>query len=185
MNEEGSFTVREATAADAEAVAVLNGVVQGLHHEAHPERYRPPEARLVIPMFRDWLSGIDERSWGPGRTVTRGWICEGPGDEPLGYVIAVHRETPESPFKPAANWVQLDQIAVSPGARRRGVGEALTSEVVRWAEALGARTLELSVGDFNQGAQEFFKSMGFAPLHHQMSRKLQSRRRGANSGHER
>ena len=102
---DATLVVRDATADDAAAVAELNGVVQGLHHEAHPERYSPPDAGRVTPMFRDWLSGKDGRAWGPGRTVTRGWICEDSDGEPLGYVIAVHRETPASPFKPAANWV--------------------------------------------------------------------------------
>ena len=166
------LVVREATAEDAAIVAELNAVVQALHHDAHPERFVPVDTTRTTPVFRNWLNGKDERAWLPGTAVTRGWICEDPTGSPLGYVIAVHRETPASPFKRALNWVQLDQVAVRTDARRRGVGRALTAAVVAWAEVLGVESVELGVGEFNETAREFFESMGFVPLQHQLSRRV-------------
>lgn len=162
--------VREATPADAPVVARLNAVVQRLHHEAHPDRFCPPHEKATTPLFRDWLSGADQR-WLPGTAVTKAWLCEDDRGEPLGYVLAVHRETPVSPFKPAMSWIQLDQIAVREDTRRCGIGNALVGAVEHWAHSLHVDTIELSVGEFNEGARRFFSALGFVALTTQMIRR--------------
>ena len=162
------FSVRRASRDDAAVLAELNAVVQGLHHRAHPERFLPAEGHGVASVFREWLGADGHRDWLPGASRTRGWLCEDHEGRALGYVIAVSREVPASPFTAAQRWVELDQIAVRDDVRHAGVGRALAAEVVAWAEALGVGEVALSVWHFNEGAQAFFTSLGFSPLHHRM-----------------
>lgn len=101
----------------------------------------------------------------PGRSETKGWMCESETGEAIGYVVAVYFERPESPFTAAGRWVELDQIAVREDARALGAGRMLAFAVVAWAREVGVDTLELSVWEFNATAQAFFVGLGFEPLH--------------------
>ncbi len=54
-------------------------------------------------------------------------------------------------------------VAVDPRCQRRGVGRLLLLELVRGALELGANQLTLEVRVTNTGAQELYRSFGFAP----------------------
>jgi len=53
-------------------------------------------------------------------------------------------------------------IAVHPGYRRRGVGEALVSELITRLKARGSRRLTLEVRASNVPAQKLYEKLGFA-----------------------
>jgi len=57
--------------------------------------------------------------------------------------------------------VELISMWVSPGARRRGVGNALVREVERWARYVGARVIRLDVADGNHAATALYRRHGF------------------------
>ncbi|MGD9797768.1 MAG: GNAT family N-acetyltransferase [Acidimicrobiia bacterium] len=136
-------------------------IVQGIHAAAHPDRFLVPDAQRVEPVFREWLEPGHARDWLPGQAETRGWLCESAEREAVGYVIAVSRERPETPFTSPQRWVELDQIAVRDDHRAAGAGRSLVLAVVEWARELGVDTLELTVWEFNQTAQSFFAGLGF------------------------
>lgn len=52
-------------------------------------------------------------------------------------------------------WVE--DLAVDPGERSRGVGAALLAEARRWAAARGATHLELDTGEARADAQRFYE----------------------------
>jgi ribosomal-protein-alanine N-acetyltransferase len=54
-------------------------------------------------------------------------------------------------------------IAVDPAWQRRGIARCLLAELVRQAMALGANQLTLEVRVSNRGAQDLYRSFGFAP----------------------
>lgn len=54
-------------------------------------------------------------------------------------------------------------IAVDPAWQRHGIARCLLSELVRRAMALGANQLTLEVRVSNRGAQDLYRSLGFAP----------------------
>jgi ribosomal-protein-alanine N-acetyltransferase len=54
-------------------------------------------------------------------------------------------------------------IAVDPAWQRHGIARCLLVELVREAQALGAEQLTLEVRVTNRGAQELYRSFGFAP----------------------
>lgn len=59
---------------------------------------------------------------------------------------------------------ELENIAVLPEYRRRGVGRELLSAVLRHAHSLGAERILLEVRASNESAIRFYKLSGFEPL---------------------
>jgi ribosomal protein S18 acetylase RimI-like enzyme len=62
---------------------------------------------------------------------------------------------------PQAGVVELISMWVAPGARGRGVGDALIREIERWAQSIGAHVLRLSVADENSEAASLYQRHGF------------------------
>jgi len=60
--------------------------------------------------------------------------------------------------------VQLTHLVVAEGHRRRGVGRALLSGAVTWAEEVGADEIVASVLPSLREANRFYARLGFAPL---------------------
>ena len=102
-----ALTVRSAVVEDAPHLAALNSVVQQLHHDAHPDRFLPPNRDAVEEVLTHWIDGSSAR---PDPEM-RAWLC-GDDREPIGYLIGVFRERPATPFTYAWRWIELDQIAV-------------------------------------------------------------------------
>jgi GNAT superfamily N-acetyltransferase len=64
---------------------------------------------------------------------------------------------------PAArdNWIDLISMWVAPGARGRGVGDALVAEIVRWASDVGSTGVQLDVAEDNHAARCLYERHGF------------------------
>jgi GNAT superfamily N-acetyltransferase len=154
------LVVRAAGPEDAATIAHLNNIVQAPHYEALPERFHEPDERRVESVFRQLLASDGQAPAGPAKA----WLCVDDDDVAVGYVMAVLRERPENPFTKAMRCIELDQIAVLDDARRDGAGRLLVRTVIEWARHSGVDVVELSVWDFNEGAQAFFASLGFEPL---------------------
>jgi ribosomal protein S18 acetylase RimI-like enzyme len=58
--------------------------------------------------------------------------------------------------------VELISMWVSPAGRGRGVGDALVTEIERWARGAGARALRLAVVPDNPHAIHLYERSGFA-----------------------
>jgi [ribosomal protein S18]-alanine N-acetyltransferase len=56
---------------------------------------------------------------------------------------------------------ELESVAVSAGARRRGVGRALCEQAIQWARGHGAQAIELEVRESNAAARGLYRRMGF------------------------
>lgn len=59
--------------------------------------------------------------------------------------------------------VELISMWVDPAVRGAGVGEALVTEVVDWARAIGAAAVVLSVRKLNVPAINLYRRVGFRP----------------------
>jgi GNAT superfamily N-acetyltransferase len=70
-------------------------------------------------------------------------------------------ERPATAFHRPRRWLYIDQISVEPDARRRGVGRALVSAVLRYADDTGIDDVEVDTWAFNDRAQAFCASLGF------------------------
>ena len=144
-----SVTIRNALAADAPTLAALGVHVQELHHRNRPDWFRPADPAAALPVYTVLLAD----------PAVRAFVFEDDG-EPLGYVIARVLERAETPLTWGGTLVDIDQICVLPGARRHGVGSELVRAVRALADDVGADWLHLTVWDFNQEAQAFFKAAG-------------------------
>jgi len=144
--------IRSAGPADVEALARLNAEVQELHFASRPDQFKPAQLSELAQWFAQLLQN----------PFAKLWVAELDG-APVGYVAALVRESPESPFFPARKWWNIDQLGVQATHRRAGIGRALVCQVAAQARAQGIRDLELSSWAFNHDAQVAFSALGFVP----------------------
>ena len=64
----------------------------------------------------------------------------------------------------AADEAEILTLAVTPGARRHGIGRALVDTAVSHAHAQGASRFFLEVSTSNQPAQALYRSAGFVQV---------------------
>ena len=64
-------------------------------------------------------------------------------------------------IRSVAGEAQVYDIAVAPGFRRRGIGEALLRHLIERAEADGCTLVTLEVRDSNNAAADLYKKTGF------------------------
>jgi diamine N-acetyltransferase len=145
-------TIRRAILGDEPALAELNAFVQDFHVANNPTYFKPSTHDDVVGWFRGLLE----------MPMARIWIAVD-GDTAVGYVIALARERSEHVFGRSRRWLEIDQIGVRPGHRRRGIGRSLVEAVLQAADGDGIRDVELSTWAFNREAQRAFRRLGFTP----------------------
>jgi ribosomal protein S18 acetylase RimI-like enzyme len=77
------------------------------------------------------------------------------GDEVLGMLTLIVYRVPTG----IRAWVH--DVVVDEAARGRGVGEALTREALRQAEAAGAISVELTTREAREAANRLYRRLGF------------------------
>ena len=154
------MTVRRAVGRDAPALAALNRVVHDMHLARRPDYFKPTRADDVTAWFRERL---DE-------PTTAAWIAEADG-RPVGYVLTFFHERGENPFHRGRRWCEIDQIAVDPEWRRRGIGRALMAAALAEADTRGLGYVELFSWAFNTEAHAMFRGVGFEPRHLRFERR--------------
>jgi len=145
-------TVRAAVVGDEHALAALNRFGHEMHLARRPDYFRPTRADELAAWLRDLL---DE-------PTTAAWIAE-EEDFPVGYVLTFFHERAGNPFGHARRWCEIDQIAVDPAWRRRGIGRALMGAALEASRARGVHDVELFSWAFNTEAQALFRGFGFEP----------------------
>jgi|YelNatPaOPRAMG01_1025707.scaffolds.fasta_scaffold00004_72 ribosomal-protein-alanine N-acetyltransferase len=89
------------------------------------------------------------------RSISYPWvIVHEPGSQVVGYVI----------FWKIGEEVQVNNIAIHPDFRRRGLGEALLRKVISWVKQQGAQYITLEVRQSNLAAQALYFKLGFKPV---------------------
>jgi len=146
------LTVRRATLADVNELALLHSVVQDLHVAALPDVFRKAEHAGVVEMFQ---SGID-------RPHNAGWLAEQDGTA-VGYVLTSLHELAENVLHKPRRILEVVQIGVLPDHQRRGIGRALLNRVLEDARATGVEEVVLRSWAFNESAHEAFRRCGFTP----------------------
>ena len=146
------MTVRPAGVGDDHALATLHPFVHEMHLARRPDYFKATRADEAAAWFRDQL----------GKPTTAAWIAED-GGTPIGYVLTFFHERAGNPFRRARRWCEIDQIAVDPAWRRRGIGRALIGAALEAARARGVGDVELFSWAFNVEAQALFRRFGFEP----------------------
>lgn len=135
------------------------------------ERAQCGDAGPGIPRLRPMASSdlsevlrIEEASfptpWSEGtfrnlmrRANARLWVAESEAGELLGYAVAWF----------AGREAELGDLAVSPEARRSGVGRALVEAVLEDARNHGIQLVFLEVRESNAAARRLYERAGFEP----------------------
>lgn len=149
--------VRRATAADASELARLNEYVHRLHVEAEPTRYRDTVFEDVRARFEELLDSKDRAIFIATDSLSS-----------MGYVVTHVIRHPGCIYTLPSNVLLVDQLAVAPEHRRRGVGKVLMERAQRYATEQGLDRVELDVRTHNRSAIEFYRSLGYEPAAYRM-----------------
>jgi diamine N-acetyltransferase len=152
--------IRRAVVGDEHTLAALNRFVHDMHHARRPDYYKATRADDVAAWFRERLE----------HPLPAAWIAE-EGGAAVGYVLAFFHDRADNAFRQARRWCEIDQIAVDPAWRRRGVGRMLMSAALDEARARGLSDVELSSWAFNTEAHALFRSLGFEVRTHTFERR--------------
>jgi len=156
------FIVRRAKLEDLEGICKVFSLADTLHRQAHPEIFR--EAGDPADIKDYLLLGIQSDD-----AVVL--VAELSG-EIMGAIIAWARQTHDIPMLIERTFVSVDNIVVAEGYRNLGVGKSLMEQVHLWVQTRGLKEIQLTVWDFNEGAQTFYKNLGYQMLRHRMRMEL-------------
>jgi len=131
-------TVRPAVAADEAALRGIDNAVWSPLSEVAP---KPAEG---APVFDD-------------RHTPEQYLVAELGGRVVGYV----RQVPPTPLPSNRHIRQIQGLGVLPGARGRGVGDALVEAACDAARAAGARRMTLRVLAHNAPARRLYERRGF------------------------
>lgn len=140
------MSVRPARPEDAEAICALSGELARVLGD------EPPEFAEVGRTLRRLL---DE---GRARVL----VAEGEGGEVLGAASVWVKPD----LAHGGVVVEVPMLVVARGARGRGIGKLLMSEVQGIGAEEGARAIELAVAADNEPARNFYRSLGFIETGH-------------------
>jgi ribosomal protein S18 acetylase RimI-like enzyme len=143
-------------------MALLFAEVDALHIDNHPERFRSPGHP---PRTHEYLEQVLSSPY-------QAFLIAELEGRLAGLVHVAVYEAPAIPlFVPRLSAVVSD-LVVARDLRRRGIGRRLLAEAESWARFQGAGAIELSVYEFNLGAQRFYEAAGYGTLSRMMSKQL-------------
>jgi ribosomal-protein-alanine N-acetyltransferase len=124
----------------------------------HPPRIRPmtgDDLSMVV-----WIEGTALEQGRPPEVwarylsdpARRAWVAESPPGRVAAFIAVAC----------PADEVEIEQFAVAPEARRRGLGSALLAHLLDWARERGAAACHLEVRAANRAARRLYARFGFA-----------------------
>ncbi|MFM2485702.1 GNAT family N-acetyltransferase [Celerinatantimonas yamalensis] len=90
----------------------------------------------------------------------------------VGFVSASIVDTPDLPFLVSMKRCLIGTIVVASHYQRKGIASQLVARVCEVAKEKGAIDLGLEVMDFNRGAREFYRKLGFGCFSERLSKSL-------------
>ncbi|WP_298802889.1 GNAT family N-acetyltransferase [uncultured Pseudokineococcus sp.] len=179
------LVVRSAGPADAPRVAAVVGAVRGEAPTSSPATVAPPAAAPLVgtgvppaaaavavapagapagpaPEGPDAGAGVDEELVASAlRRPDVVVLLAEAGERPVGVLVLRRGEVLPLAAVAAAH---VDQLAVVPSERRRGVGRALLAAAARIADADGLERIVVSAPPGGREAHRLLARLGFTPL---------------------
>lgn len=142
--------VRPATQSDLLRINELRRQVNDLHVAGRPDVFRPGFSQELQDHVNILFAGEDrEILVAEAEGVIVGFAC-------LRYV-----DRPESPYRNAIKYVEIEEIGVDAACQRQGAGRLLTDAVRSRAREMGYSRVELNMWEFNENALAFYERIGF------------------------
>jgi ribosomal protein S18 acetylase RimI-like enzyme len=156
------FHIQPAVIADYDQLCATWEIGDALHRDAVPYMFRvsdqPPKSR----------GDVEALIAGPLSTI----LVAVSGANILGLMTLLEKRVTPNAIAAERRYVEVDNMVVMPSVQRQGIGSAFLQAAADWAQARGISSLELSVYDFNDGAQALYRGAGFAPVLTRMRRKI-------------
>jgi ribosomal protein S18 acetylase RimI-like enzyme len=154
--------VRRAVEDDVAALARLHAEVQALHRAALPHRYRDASLGDVEAWVRRLRADPDVVLLVAGED----------GDPAVGFAVVRRDASSGDALVLPRLRATVEAIGVASADRRRGVGRALMAAAEELARSWGAASVVLDVQGFNDGAERFYRALGYLPAALRMSKRL-------------
>ncbi len=142
----------QATLDDFPALTMLETEIQAQHVEGEPGLFLPDglfSRETYAAYFAD-----------PNQGVLLG-VEDG---EAVGYLHYEIVDKPQSEYLLAQHYVHVHALSIKAEHRRKGYGDQLMEYVVQLAKDQGISDVRLEVWAFNEGAQKFYRRLGFRTL---------------------
>ena len=154
------ISVRKATADDYNSLCELFNEIDALHRDNLPHIFQKPNGTA---REKDYYLGLiaDE---------TVALFVVGVGENLVGFVHAIVRDTPAIPVFVPRRYAIVDSIVVKSGFQNHGIGRILMDKMEEWAIAKGATSIELNVYEFNEPAISFYERLGYQTFSRKMSK---------------
>lgn len=152
--------IRPATARDLDRIAALWSALASHHEALDPAfRQRPDAAAAVRELLARHLRDPDAALF----------VCELQGDLVAFCGVRIDRAPP---ILAETERVEITDLAVREGQRRRGIGRALAQAALDWASRRGLRRIEVRVASGNAEGQGFWRALGFDALMDVLQRRV-------------
>lgn len=149
-------TIRQAVPQDLQAINRLLGEVLRVHHELRPDLFRPEGKKYtdveLLALFANPLTPV--------------FVFEDSA-QVEGYIFCELQHFDSGSMVPRTT-LYIDDLCVSPSARRKGVARALYSKAEDFARKNGCHNITLHVWEGNSAALSLYKSLGMTPQYTSM-----------------
>ena len=142
--------VRRAEKKDIERLLKLLVQVDMVHHNGRPDLFRGPATKYNEEQLE--MIVADDK--------TPVFVCVTEDDYVLGHAFCIHRQVINDSVLTDVKTLYIDDICVDDEYRRQGVGKMLYDHVIEFAQNKGYYNVTLNVWACNQGAMDFYQSLG-------------------------
>jgi len=163
MGPDSGFTIRRATADDAQRLGRLGAMLMRTHYAFDARRFLPPgdaPEQGYAAFLRSQLRRSDV-------VIFVATLNDG---EVAGYVYAGIEPMSWKELRDEAGFVH--DVAVDPSARRLGIAAALLEAAIAWLKEQGAPRVMLWTAEQNADAQRLFARVGFRRTMIEMTKEL-------------
>ena len=154
--------IRLALESDLPRINELRRQVSNLHYAARPDMFNPDFPHEVS----DFLQTIFEAN-------DRHIIVAEMDDQIVAFACLAAIESPETPYRPARRFLEVDEVGVDESTRRQGVGRKLFEKIRCIAMEKGFNRIELNMWEFNEDALKFYEAIGFNTYRRYMEMEIQ------------
>jgi ribosomal protein S18 acetylase RimI-like enzyme len=153
--------LREGTLEDSDDFIELFNLVEALHRENKPNIFKTPPDDFALSFFKEILADVNAKIF----------VAE-LDSKVIGYVYVLIRAAPNNPILKPNRFLHIEQLAVSPKARRAKVGSQLMKRAENFAKDNKISEIKLNVWKFNVGAEKFYEEIGYEPERTFFSKKI-------------
>ena len=153
------MVIRKATRDDRDALGRLGVLLMDVHYNFDSRRFLQPGTHASAGYARFLVSQLDD----PDSVI---FVAEDDGTV-VGYCYAVIEPMSWKELRDEAGFIS--DLALDPGARRRGAGRKLVEAAIAWFRERRLARVMLWTSTQNTAARELFLSAGFRPTMTEMT----------------